>query len=76
MQNQHWYPPNTYRIQFSASNGYRYQLVTRNAYFDIFGTIELVGRPTNRQIIYTNNKYTNNIGLYIQIIYNYNIQNY
>ena len=46
MQNHPWYPPNTYRVHISASNGYRYQLVTRNAYFDIFGTIELVGRPT------------------------------
>ena len=36
MQNHPWYPPNTYRVHISASNGYRYQLVTRNAYFDIF----------------------------------------
>ena len=36
MQKHPWYPPNTYRVHIPASNGYRYQLVTRNAYFDIF----------------------------------------
>ena len=45
MQNQHWYPPNIYRVHFSASIGYRYQLVTRNAYFDIFWHNRACGRP-------------------------------
>ena len=36
-QNQPWYPPNTERVAFSASDGYRNQLVTSNAYFDILG---------------------------------------